>query len=116
MIDIACRPPAENQQAIIQSGLTRMGYTPSADTTLNAFGISLGQDMAVVPGRILPPPQIKYSNQNARILDSAWNMKDVKFVVPAPLRNCAALALRAGGRDDFTGSDDPEFRRVSPFQ
>ncbi len=93
-----------------------MGYIPSAETILNAFGISLGQEMAVVPGRILPPPQIKYSNQNARIQESAWNMRDVKFIVPAPLRNCAVLALRGGGRDDFTGSDDPELRRVSSSQ
>ncbi|KAF8341583.1 Piwi domain-containing protein [Cantharellus anzutake] len=113
MIDVACRSPAENQRVILQAGLAKMGFVPSPDSSLNAIGILLGQEMAVVPGRVLPPPQIKYlGNHPTQIRDSAWNMKDVKFVVAAPLRNCMALSIGVGGRSEFSGKDDPELGRL----
>lgn len=110
MIDIACLPPAINQADIYRNGLSNMGISPASDA-LNEFGISLGNQMAVVPGRILDSPKIAYLGKVLETRDSAWNLRDQKFVKAVPLKNCLALAIneRPG---DFQGAGDPDFENV----
>lgn len=69
--------------------------------------------MAVVPARILNPPRIAYgSNKIMDVRDSAWNLRDTKFIKGAKIGNCMALALSESGRD-FQGPTDPAFLEVS---
>lgn len=112
MIKIACNPPTYNQRATLEQGLPRLGLVPGA-SLLESFGISIGDKMAVVPGRILPPPTVSYAKSQANINDRAsWNLANVQFPIGARLANCAALIVQDGGRDDYKGANDPELRNV----
>lgn len=107
MIKVACRFPNVNAGAIVSRGLNELGFAQTADP-LNAFGVSIGREMAVVPGRILPSPSIRYAgNSVIRVSSASWNLRDVKFAVGAALERWAVLNIRDGGRDDFYGADDP---------
>lgn len=55
MITAAAKPPNVNASAIVGRGLDELGFRAGADP-LGAFGVSIGTEMTVVPGRILPPP------------------------------------------------------------
>ena len=54
MITTAARPPNVNAQSIANQGLDLLGFRSGA-APLGAFGVSIGSEMAVVPGRILVP-------------------------------------------------------------
>lgn len=112
MIDIACLPPTVNQSEIYRNGLTQMGISPASDA-LNNFGISLGNQMAVVPGRILNPPKVLYAQgKEMMIRDSAWNLRDVRFHKGARIGNCFAIAINER-RGDFESGADPDFVKVN---
>lgn len=114
MIDIACVPPSQNQRLIIENGLQRLGFVPGSET-LGAFGIQLSGSMAVVPGRILPPPAIGYAGKAASIRDSAWNLQGLRFHSGAAMQNCGALVIADGGRSDFQSAGDPAFLKVREY-
>lgn len=108
MITVACRPPNVNAAAIINRGIRELGYAGVTDP-LRAFGITIGNEMAVVPGRILAPPNIRYGQGAPRVDDRAgWNLRDVKFAVGGRLDNWAVLLIRDGERDEFNGPNDPQ--------
>ncbi|GBE83588.1 hypothetical protein SCP_0506430 [Sparassis crispa] len=113
MIRIACQPPNVNARDITGRGLTELGFAAGPDP-LAAFGISVGREMAVVPGRILPSPTIRYGEGTPRIDDRAsWNLRDVKFASGAVLDKWAVLLVRDGnGGDQFNGPNDPELHRT----
>lgn len=113
MIRVACNPPNVNAQAIVGRGLRELGFTQPVHP-LQAFGISVGNEMAVVPGRILPSPKIRYG-QGAPSVDerASWNLRNVKFAQGGRLTNWGVLVIKDGGRDEFRGGvDDPELRNV----
>ena len=109
LIRYASRPPNINGNAIVTRGLDELGYAQTADP-LGAFGMSVGREMAIVPGRILTLPRVRYAsgplNVNAK---ASWNLKGVKFVTGATLANWAVFVVRDGGDDDFSDPTDPEF-------
>ncbi|KAJ7130276.1 argonaute-like protein [Mycena epipterygia] len=108
MITVAAKPPNINGQAIAGRGLDQLGYRQGADP-LGTFGISIGQEMAVVPGRILPPPGIKYGMGTPAVDDRAsWNLRNVKFHRGGKLERWAVLLIRDGNRDEFNGVADPQ--------
>jgi eukaryotic translation initiation factor 2C len=113
MITAACKPPNINGMAIVGRGLDELGFRSRA-SPLGGFGISIGTEMAVVPGRILPPPGIKYGQGTPRVDERAsWNLRDVKFAVGGRLEKWAVLVIHDGNqRDEFQGIDDPELRQV----
>jgi eukaryotic translation initiation factor 2C len=113
MITAACKPPNVNGMAIVSRGLDELGFRSGA-SPLGGFGISIGTEMAVVPGRILPPPGIKYGQGTPRVDERAsWNLRDVKFAVGGRLEKWAVLLIQDGNpRDEFQGVDDPELRQV----
>lgn len=112
MITAACKPPNINGTAIVGRGLDELGFRAGA-SPLGSFGISIGTDMAVVPGRILPPPGIKYGHGTPKVDERAsWNLRDVKFAVPGKLIRWAVLLIQDGGRDEFQGVNDPELKQV----
>jgi len=110
MITAAAKPPNVNATSIIGPGLNELGFRPNASPQLNAFGISIGNEMTVVPGRILVPPGIKYGQGEPRVDDRAsWNLRNVKFAKGAKLDQWAVLIIQDGHpRDEFGSTDDPE--------
>ncbi|RDB23947.1 Protein argonaute-3 [Hypsizygus marmoreus] len=109
MITVAAKPPNVNANAIVGRGLDELGFRQGA-APLGAFGISIGTEMAVVPGRILPAPGIKYGQGTPNVDDRAsWNLRGVKFAKGARLENWAVLLIKDGNpRDEFSGPGDPE--------
>ncbi|KAJ7764554.1 argonaute-like protein [Mycena maculata] len=109
MITVAAKPPNVNGAAIAGRGLNELGYRPGAGA-LQGFGITIGGEMAVVPGRILPPPKIQYGQGTPDVDDRAsWNIRNVKFHRGSTLDNWAVLLLHDGNdRDEFNGKQDPE--------
>ncbi|KAF9242311.1 ribonuclease H-like domain-containing protein [Melanogaster broomeanus] len=113
MITVACQPPNVNGEAIVNQGLDNLGLR-TAGPELQSFGVSIGPNMAVVPGRILPRPGVRYSSTNASIDDRAsWNLRGVKFAVGARLDRWAVLVIKDGvPRDEFASAQDQELFNV----
>lgn len=111
MITVAAKPPNVNARSIVGPGLDELGFRQSASPQLNAFGISIGNEMTVVPGRILPPPGIKYGQGTPAVDERAsWNLKNVRFAKGARLENWAVLVILDGNRDEFSSTTDPELK------
>ncbi|OAX43740.1 Piwi-domain-containing protein [Rhizopogon vinicolor AM-OR11-026] len=108
MITIACQPPNVNGGAIVNKGLDELGFLHPG-STLTSFGVSIGPEMAVVPGRILPKPGLKYANNVSPSVDdrASWNLRNIRFAVGARLDKWAVLLIGDGNRDEFRGPDDP---------
>ena len=112
MIKVAAKPPNINAGLIVDEGLRNLGLKQTVGP-LNAFGISIGQEMAVVPGRILPAPGVNYGQGKPNVDDKAsWNLKSVKFINGGTLTQWAVLVIRDGGQDEFHGVGDPELKRT----
>lgn len=115
MLDVACKLPNENADKIVNGGLNRLGFQ-GPNPVLDAFGVDVGNEMAVVPGRILNNPGLSYSSNQSPDIDSmraSWNLRGVTFAVGAQLKKWAVLVIQDGGDDDFGGSQDPLLRRVA---
>jgi eukaryotic translation initiation factor 2C len=111
MIIHACKPPQTNAQSIVTQGLPSLGFADNTEP-LGQFGIQMSTAMAVVPGRILPPPNVNYraggNSPNVRE-GAAWNLQGVKFLIGAEIKapdTWAALVIRDGGRDDLEQGDE----------
>lgn len=112
MITIAAKPPNINAMSITDRGLDELGFKRGA-AQLSAFGISVGTEMTVIPGRILSPPGIKYGQGTPSVDERAsWNLRNVKFTKGARLENWAVMVILDGNRDDFSRPDDPELRAI----
>ena len=111
MITVAAKPPNINAMSIADRGLDELGFKRGSAQS-NAFGISVGNEMTVVPGRILSPPGIKYGQGTPSIDERAsWNLRNVKFIKGARLENWAVLVILDGNkRDEFSKPDDPELQ------
>lgn len=113
MVKFSANPPSVNAAMIVGPGLDQLGFREGTAPVPRAFGIEIGEDMAVVPGRILPAPGIKYGLGTPHVDDRAsWNLRDVKFARGGKLANWAVLLIQDGNQQDgFRGADDPELRR-----
>ncbi|KAJ3715716.1 argonaute-like protein [Lentinula raphanica] len=112
MLGIAARPPNQNAMEIQGPGLDRLGFRTRANP-LNAFGVSVGTEMTVVPGRILEAPGLQYGpGSNPQINEKAsWNLRGVKFANGARFKSWAVLVLQDNNRSDFQGANDPQLRQ-----
>jgi len=113
MIKVAAKPPNINAAAITGPGLDSLGYRQQANPLSN-FGISIGTEMTVVPGRILPPPGVQYSKGTPKVDDRAsWNLRNVKFHIGARLSGpWAVLLIRDKGRDEFQSPKDTQLEGI----
>jgi len=113
MIKIACQPPNVNGNAIMNNGLKELGFV-NPGSTLTTFGVSIDPNMAIVPGRILPKPGLKYDGNASPSIDerASWNLHNIRFAVGAPLRKWAVLLIGDGAREEFGGPQDPALRTV----
>ncbi|KAI0917033.1 hypothetical protein AcW2_007273 [Taiwanofungus camphoratus] len=110
MIKYASKPPAVNADAIVNQGFHDLGFLPGAPTgPLDSFGLSVKQDMAVVPGRILPPPTPAYkAGKRINTKSGSWNILDVEFQSGGDMTNWAVLLVQDGRKGGFVGAQDPE--------
>lgn len=115
MISYAAKSPLENARTIEMQGLEELGFNQDTPT-LDAFGVEIGKGMAVVPGRILSSPGVKYSGgadaSDFRAGKASWNLKHVRFAKGATLDNWAVLLIRDGGAREFGGAGDPELHKI----
>ncbi|TFK31811.1 argonaute-like protein [Crucibulum laeve] len=113
MITAAAKPPNINANAIVGPGLKELGFRDTA-APLGAFGVSIGNEMTVVPGRVLPAPRIAYGKGTPQVDERAsWNLRAVQFAKGGRLENWAVLVIQDGNnRDEFGGPQDPELRQV----
>ncbi|KAL1743810.1 ribonuclease H-like domain-containing protein [Schizophyllum fasciatum] len=93
MIKYACRPPYENAQTIVDRGLPQLGLSPPGQGALAGFGIDIDPNMAVVPGRVLPPPAIAYRTNRLNARDGSWNILEVKLTRGAQAQRYAVLIV-----------------------
>lgn len=107
MLRLACQSPQTNSDLIRGDGFAKLGISESTkhDVAKN-FGITIDQNMTVVPARILPPPGLSYAQGRAQVRDGSWNILDVKFHRPGAMDQWAVLIVR-DGRDKFQGPTDP---------
>lgn len=114
MITFAAKPPNINAMAISTKGLDELGFRPNISPQLGAFGVTIGNQMAVVPARILPAPRIQYGHGTPSVDEKAsWNLRNVKFTKGSRLENWAVMVIRDGNdRDEFTSPSDPAFIEI----
>ena len=112
MLRVASRKPGANASLITGTGLTHLGISP-ASSVLGNFGIRISTQMAVIPGRELPPPSVTYKKGNPRVAFGSWNIMDVKFHHGAKMGNWKVLVVRDDiASQSFSGPGDP---RLSGF-
>ncbi|KAJ2922390.1 hypothetical protein H1R20_g14704, partial [Candolleomyces eurysporus] len=113
MIRVAAKPPNVNANMIVGQGIRELGFTGDS-VAVKAFGASVGNEMAVVPGRILGRPDVQYANSTASVDERAsWNMRNVKFTKGAKLDNWAVMLIFDGNpRDEFQGPQDPGVEQI----
>jgi eukaryotic translation initiation factor 2C len=108
MAKVACRSPNSNAVAIAHCGISEFGFGPTSDV-LAVFGVTVGSEMAVVPGRILPPPSICYAQGGPHVNERAWwNLQEAKFATGGNLESWAVLLIKDSGEGEFSGPDDPK--------
>lgn len=115
MIKMAANPPNVNANAITVAGLRELGFArgPTISPVLGVFGVSIGNDMSVVPARILTPPRIRYGRGEQIVDDRAsWNLKNVVFAEGAKLGPWTVLVIKDGNRDEFSDAQDPQLRGI----
>ncbi len=114
MVTVACQHPNANGDVIVTRGLPELGLSQSPPPA-NAFGITVGSKMAIVPGRILPPPVVHYSGGSPPAVDdkASWNLRGVRFAVGARLERWAVLLIKDGIlRDGFDGPAEPALNQM----
>ncbi|KAK7034495.1 hypothetical protein VNI00_012342 [Paramarasmius palmivorus] len=111
MIRVAARTPNVNGADIVGPGLNNLGFR-QASSVMQAFGVQVGTEMAVVPGRILTPPGVLYARGTPQVDERAsWNLRNVKFAKGGTLSAWAVLVIKDGhDRDEFKDNRDPELR------
>ncbi|KAJ5140799.1 hypothetical protein N7448_004207 [Penicillium atrosanguineum] len=101
------RKPAENALSIVTKGVNMLGVGEQQSETLATFGINITPQLITVQGRVLAAPQVMYGGQKAiRAMFGGWNMKSIKFAMPAALQKWSWLCFdtpnsqRYGIRDE----------------
>ncbi|KAG2119355.1 Piwi domain-containing protein [Suillus clintonianus] len=116
MIRFACNPPKVNAEAIVERGLPILGFTPETlGSPLSSFGISVDNNMAVIPARELPPPRLSYEagGKPLNVSNGSWNIVDVKFHAGGAIKSWWVLVVREkDGRSVFSGADDPNLTAI----
>lgn len=88
MLTATCQAPRDRMQAVERS-IPNINDDPCA----KAFGLNLKQQMVVVPGRILPPPTLKFGSGSQQPRDGKWNLRDTKFENPISIQSCAVASF-----------------------
>ncbi|KAF6752684.1 QDE2 protein [Ephemerocybe angulata] len=95
IVKIASVRPRVAGEAITQTGFPVLGLSPPAPQLLaSGFDVAVDTEMAVVPGRELPPPSVQYRGNPIRANNGSWNIVDLKFRVGGVAQAWWVLALK----------------------
>lgn len=112
MISITSQRPVDNKNFIVKEGLESMGFSGSDSTELEQFGISVGNQLAVVPARVLPPPALLYKRDNPATIardKASWNLKGVSFYRGQELKRWGVFLIRTPSAT-FSGPHDSRLK------
>ncbi|KZT65518.1 Piwi-domain-containing protein [Daedalea quercina L-15889] len=112
VLNHANNPPKVNAEMIMNEGFQYLGLGEDTDTpAMDAFGVRVEKKMAVVPGRILPPPTPRYLSADApSFTPGSWNFAKMKFQRGATVPSWTVLLLLQGRQGKFKGASDPELK------
>lgn len=117
MIKVAANPPPFNARAIINDGIPSLGLRHNAhEGPLQGFGLSVSNDMAVIPARVLDAPMVSYKVGKPNVRDASWNILNVKFHKGGNMQKWAVLLVTEGRSMDrgspleFQGGQDPALK------
>ncbi|CAA7399444.1 unnamed protein product [Spirodela intermedia] len=89
-----CRRPNERERSI---AALVVGSRYANDKYVKEFGISVGNELCTIEGRVLPPPMLKYheSGQHKECQPAAgqWNMRNKRMVNGGTVKYWACLNL-----------------------
>ncbi|KAJ3030641.1 Eukaryotic translation initiation factor 2C [Rhizophlyctis rosea] len=96
MIKFTCQPPHVRAGKISQA-LALFDYKDNE--YLQEFGINVGDDLAIVPARVMPQPTLMFGG--GRTLDGkpetpregVWNLRDKQFLNPASLKSWGVVCF-----------------------
>lgn len=110
MLNLACQNPQTNSQLIRGEGFSHLAIAESSrHSAMQSFGITIDQNMTVIPARILPPPTVTYREGRVSINDASWNLRDVKFHRGAAMGRFAVFLIQeADIQPRFSGEKDPD--------
>ncbi|KAG7440908.1 argonaute-like protein [Guyanagaster necrorhizus] len=105
MIRYACNPPRVNAEFIVDEGFKKLSLSPP-QPPVNMFGLSIDQEMAVIPGRELPPPTLSYRQGSPRVTNGSWNILDTTFHRGATVNGFWVLPIRERMHDKYPSPQD----------
>ncbi|KAL5339157.1 ribonuclease H-like domain-containing protein [Aspergillus crustosus] len=95
MKHFAIRSPAVNARSVATTGAELV----AGSTILKKFGFTINPNLVTVPGRVLQPPSILYSNQTkAKVTSACWKQNSARFCKPCRLSTWAFLYI-VGAKD-----------------
>lgn len=80
MKTFSCRKPYRNVKAICEVGRDVLHL--EKNMVLQKFGISIGDKLVQVPGRVLPPRTLLFSGTKMEAIDGKWSMRSNKLLKP----------------------------------
>jgi hypothetical protein len=109
MIRCACSPPRVNADKIVDDGFRSLGLNPP-QSPLTGFGITIDNQLLVVPGRELSPPKLAYGGSRQLMVNNGgWNIVQNKFQRGAAVTEWWVLVVQ-DGRGRIKGPSDPGFK------
>ncbi|KZV96981.1 Piwi-domain-containing protein [Exidia glandulosa HHB12029] len=100
MLRLASRRPAVNAAHIVHQGLPKLGLTgQAASPVLKEFGVTVSDEMAVIPARRLAPPRVTYQKGTPNVSEGSWNILNVTFHRGAKVKNWKVLVVVDGPKD-----------------
>jgi eukaryotic translation initiation factor 2C len=103
MLDFACKLPVYNKGYLEKDGFEMFGIS-TGQSGMAKFNMAVGKELLSIPARLLPPPQLLYSNKKPNPIEASWNLTRTNFFVPAALKSVVVMDLA------------PSFSRVNPDQ
>lgn len=116
MIGFAVKTPGENQDWTAARGAGLVGFAPANQTLVcsvdiglhiryllrhgqDTFGLKINPELISVPARILDGPKVVYTGNNSvKPSFASWNLRNVRFSAPMPLKRWTFLRIGIAGR------------------
>jgi eukaryotic translation initiation factor 2C len=114
IIKFALKRPSATAKSIVTTGLPALAFTPELlGYPMKEFGITIGSDMTVIPGRELPPPRLTYKSGPQSISDGTWNVLNSQFHHGATVTSWWLFVVRdANVPDKISDNKDPRLRML----
>lgn len=118
MINFAKLNPDECAKCIVEQGRKALGYDfppnpmvrykylvevkfVEANETQSEFGVTVGNQLITVPGRVLSIPSIEYKNKSKAPSQGSWNFSEVGLYQPVKVGEWYCLRLGIGDLKDI---------------